>query len=101
MDVKANAAQQALLLARESNMRCFCSQKLLKHEKFKDQKKFKAKKNYSLAANSNNGNSNQSGQALGRFSKKNSCLNKRDQQNQSSNTLTTGNNSTISKNDKK
>lgn len=66
VDVKTKATQQAPLLAQKSDMHEPHSYKYLKNEKSKDQKDFKAKKNY-LSANNNseNRNEDQSSQALG------------------------------------
>lgn len=78
-------------------MCCLGDYTSLKHKKFYDQKDFEAKKNESHATNNNNKNGGQSDQALGCFSPKNSCSNKRDKQDQSFNTPATSNNVTVIK----
>lgn len=101
VDTKAKIAQQALLLAQKRNTQYACSYRLPKHKESKDEKNFKANKNYFSTANSIRWNDGQSGQALCWFSKKNFYLNKRDQQGQSSNISTTAGNATFIKRSKK
>lgn len=80
LDIKAKLYWQAFLVGQKRDTRFSHSYRSLKYKEFQKQKNFEIQKNNSLAANSNNENGNQSGQALGRAFKSNSCLYKGDQQ---------------------
>lgn len=73
----------------------------MKHQESKDQKNSKAKKNYLPTVNSNSKNSNQYNQTLSQFSRKDFCVNKKNQQNQFSTIAAIGNNAIRIKKDKK
>lgn len=65
-------------MAQESNACCAKGYRPIKSEESRDQKDFKAKKNYNSPINNSNsgsGNRSQSNQALGWFFKKNFCSN--------------------------
>lgn len=68
---------------------------LLKQLKFKIQKNYEAKKNHSPAANSKSKKSGQSSKAFSQSFKKNSCSNRGDQPDQFFNTVATGSNAIV------
>lgn len=82
----------------ESDMRYPHSNKPLKNEKSRDRNNFKAKKNHYASAVNNSGKiRDQLCQTLGRYSKNNFCLYKKDKVGQFCNTITSGNHVTIVK----
>lgn len=97
VNAKAKIGWQVCLLAWESDARCFHGHRLSINKKSRDKKNSEAKTKHFLTANSKRGNGGQSGQILGGYSKKDSCLYKRCQQGQFCNTPATCNNATIAK----